>query len=38
MIVPLVIVLLTLSFWPAGITDHVFSGQPAETVSEQFRE
>jgi NADH-quinone oxidoreductase subunit M len=37
-IVPLVAVLLALSFWPAGITDHVFGGQPAETVSEQFRE
>jgi NADH-quinone oxidoreductase subunit M len=37
-IVPLVAVLLVLSFWPAGITDHVFGGEPQQTVSDQFRE
>jgi NADH-quinone oxidoreductase subunit M len=37
-ILPLVAVLLVLSFWPAGITDHVFGGDPADTVSRQFPE
>jgi NADH-quinone oxidoreductase subunit M len=37
-IVPLVAVLLALSFWPAGITDHVFGGQPLATVVSQFKE
>jgi NADH-quinone oxidoreductase subunit M len=36
MILPLVVVLLFLSFWPAGITDHSFGGQPASAVSTQF--
>jgi NADH-quinone oxidoreductase subunit M len=35
-IVPLVLVLLFLSFWPAGITDHSFAGDPAGAVSTQF--
>jgi len=35
-IVPLVAILLTLSFWPAAITDHSFNGQPAGAVSSQF--
>jgi NADH-quinone oxidoreductase subunit M len=29
----LVACLLVLSFWPAGITDHVFGGEPGDTVS-----
>ncbi|MDQ3994380.1 MAG: hypothetical protein M3265_06260, partial [Actinomycetota bacterium] len=33
----LVACLLALSFWPAGITDHVFGGEPAETVNAQFQ-
>ena len=37
-IAPLVVVLLVLSFWPAGITDRVFGGEPQTTVSEGFRE
>jgi len=32
-IVPLVVLLLALSFWPAAITDHSFGGKPAGTVS-----
>jgi NADH-quinone oxidoreductase subunit M len=36
MIVPLVAVLLALSFWPAGITDHAFGGRPAGSVASQF--
>jgi NADH-quinone oxidoreductase subunit M len=35
-IVPLVAVLLVLSFWPAAITDHSFGGQPTAAVSGQF--
>jgi NADH-quinone oxidoreductase subunit M len=35
-IVPLVAILLTLSFWPAAITDHSFGGQPAGTVTSNF--
>ena len=35
-IVPLVAVLLALSFWPAAITDHSFGGRPAGTVGSQF--
>ena len=35
-IVPLVAVLLALSFWPAAITDHSFGGEPTDTVSSQF--
>jgi NADH-quinone oxidoreductase subunit M len=35
-ILPLVAVLLLLSFWPAGVTDHSFGGQPAGAVSSQF--
>jgi NADH-quinone oxidoreductase subunit M len=35
-IVPLVAVLLALSFWPAAITDHAFGGKPEGTVSSQF--
>jgi NADH-quinone oxidoreductase subunit M len=37
-IAPLVLVLLVLSFWPAGITDHVFGGAPADTVTARFEE
>jgi NADH-quinone oxidoreductase subunit M len=36
LLVPLVAVLLVLSFWPAGVTDHSFSGEPAASVSSQF--
>ena len=36
MILPLVAVLLVLSFWPAGVTDHSFGGNPASSVSTQF--
>ena len=36
MIVPLVAVLLFLSFWPAGITDHSFGGNPAASVNRHF--
>jgi len=35
-ILPLVAVLLFLSFWPAGITDHSFGGSPASAVTTQF--
>jgi NADH-quinone oxidoreductase subunit M len=37
-LVPLVCVLLALSFWPAGITDHAFGGDPLAAVSAQFKE
>jgi NADH-quinone oxidoreductase subunit M len=36
LLVPLVAVLLFLSFWPAGVTDHSFSGEPAASVSSPF--
>ncbi len=32
----LLVGLVALSFWPAGITDRAFGGQPAETVRAQF--
>jgi NADH-quinone oxidoreductase subunit M len=35
---PLVAALLALSFWPAGITDHAFGGEPANAVTTQFEE
>ncbi len=35
-ILPLVAVLLLLSFWPAGITDHSFGGSPAASVTSRF--
>ena len=35
---PLVAALVALSFWPAGITDHAFGGQPADAVTTQFEE
>ena len=35
-IVPLVAILLTLSFWPAAVTDHSFGGKPTGTVSSNF--
>jgi NADH-quinone oxidoreductase subunit M len=35
-IVPLVVLLLALSFWPAAITDHSFGGKPAGAVSSLF--
>jgi NADH-quinone oxidoreductase subunit M len=35
-IVPLVAVLLALSFWPAAITDHSFGGEPTASVNVQF--
>ena len=37
-VLPLVAVLLVLSFWPAGITDHSFGGSPADAVASQFGE
>ena len=36
MVGALVACLLALSLWPAGITDHVFGGEPANTVNAQF--
>jgi NADH-quinone oxidoreductase subunit M len=38
LILPLVAVLLFLSFWPAAITDHSFGGSPADSVISQFEE
>jgi NADH-quinone oxidoreductase subunit M len=35
-IVPLVAVLLALSFWPAAITDHSFGGKPAASLGSRF--
>jgi NADH-quinone oxidoreductase subunit M len=35
-IVPLVAILLVLSFWPAAITDHSFGGRPAGSVGAHF--
>jgi NADH-quinone oxidoreductase subunit M len=35
---PLVAALLALSFWPAGITDRAFGGEPADAVATQFEE
>jgi NADH-quinone oxidoreductase subunit M len=35
-IVPLVAILLTLSFWPAAVTDHSFEGRPAGIVTSNF--
>jgi NADH-quinone oxidoreductase subunit M len=35
-IVPLVTVLLALSFWPAAITDHSFGGRPADALGSRF--
>jgi NADH-quinone oxidoreductase subunit M len=35
-IVPLVAILLALSFWPAAITDHSFGGKPTGSVSSRF--
>jgi NADH-quinone oxidoreductase subunit M len=35
---PLVVVLLVLSFWPAGITDRLFGGEPFQTVSTRFED
>jgi NADH-quinone oxidoreductase subunit M len=35
-IVPLVAVLLALSFWPAAITDHSFGGKPAASLGTRF--
>jgi NADH-quinone oxidoreductase subunit M len=35
-IVPLVTVLLALSFWPAAITDHSFGGRPADALGSWF--
>jgi NADH:ubiquinone oxidoreductase subunit 4 (subunit M) len=37
-LVPLVAALIALSFWPAGITDRAFGGQPADAVATQFEE
>jgi NADH-quinone oxidoreductase subunit M len=37
-IVPLVVLLLVLSFWPAGITDHSFGGNPADAVAARFED
>ena len=38
MVGALVGVLLVLSFWPAGITDRVFGGDPAGAITSQFGE
>jgi NADH-quinone oxidoreductase subunit M len=35
-IAPLVVVLLALSFWPAAVTDHAFTGEPAAAVEARF--
>jgi NADH-quinone oxidoreductase subunit M len=35
-IIPLVAVLLALSFWPAGITDHAFGGSPNRAVTSRY--
>lgn len=35
-ILPLLVVLLLLSFWPAGITDYSFGGDPAATVTSRL--
>jgi NADH-quinone oxidoreductase subunit M len=35
-LLPLVVTLLVLSFWPAGVTDHSFSRAPAASVSDHF--
>jgi NADH-quinone oxidoreductase subunit M len=32
----LALTLVVLSFWPAGITDHVFGGEPASSVDASF--
>jgi NADH-quinone oxidoreductase subunit M len=37
-LLPLIATLLFLSFWPAGVTDHNFAGEPAATVSSRFGE
>ncbi len=37
-ILPLLAVLLVLSFWPAGITDHSFGDDPVADVTSQFTE
>ena len=38
LVVPLVAVLLALSFWPAGVSGHSFAGdRPTKAVQEQFR-
>ncbi len=36
MVGALVAALVALSLWPAGITDHVFGGEPARAVETQF--
>lgn len=35
-VLPLVAVLLLLSFWPAAVTDHSFGGEPVAAVTSQF--
>lgn len=35
-LLPLLLVLLVLSFWPAGITDYSFGGDPAATVTSRL--
>jgi NADH-quinone oxidoreductase subunit M len=35
-IVPLVAILLALSFWPAAITDHSFAKEPTAAISVRF--
>jgi hypothetical protein len=38
LVVPLVGVLLALSFWPAGVSSHSFAGdKPTASVQGQFR-
>jgi NADH:ubiquinone oxidoreductase subunit 4 (subunit M) len=36
-VVPLVALLLALSVWPAGISQHSFAGNAAQSVSQQFK-
>ena len=36
MLAPLVAILLLLSFWPAGVTEHSFTGEPESSVTTQF--
>lgn len=35
-IVPLIAILIALSVWPAGITDHTFTGKPTDAVTTRF--
>jgi NADH-quinone oxidoreductase subunit M len=35
-IVPLIAILIALSVWPAAITDHTFTGDPTDAVTQRF--